>query len=320
MEPLISVIIPVYNVESFLEKCIDSVINQSYKNLQIILIDDGSTDHSGDICDRYKNIDKRILVIHQKNQGLSVARNTGLNYSKGDWIAFLDSDDWLESDAYEVLYDIADKHQADISSCLSRNCYYGAEKPVASDSCNIFEYNDINSIVREIRKKERLRVEVWNKLWKRELLEGIRFIPGQVSEDIHFDRIAFIRAKKIVHIDRTLHNYLVGRPGSTNSSFKVARFCVFDEYDEFINDLELRGCQEAAQMIRSMAIRYLLNMYIESVDKKQTTEIKKRIIDIFNVYYKQLLCSNYLEKAFRIFAISPCLYYFISKLKAKITR
>ena len=104
MEGKVSIIVPVYNVESYLNECIDSIINQTYRNLEIILIDDGSTDLSGEICDRYKEIDSRILVIHQKNQGAANAKNNGLDLATGDYISFVDSDDFIEKDMYKKLY------------------------------------------------------------------------------------------------------------------------------------------------------------------------------------------------------------------------
>ena len=318
MNNKISVIIPVYNVASYLEKCVKSVIAQSYTDLEIILVDDGSNDGSSEICDELKEIDSRIVVIHQENQGLSVARNTGLDRATGEWIAFLDSDDWIEKEAYEVLLSLAENYKADITSCLSRVVYSGEAEKETNDSGDIFDYDSLESIISELRKKERLRVEVWNKIWRRQLIGDVRFVPGQVSEDIHFDRLVFLKAGRIVHVDKTLHNYLVGRQGSTNSSFKIARFCVFNEYDQFISDLELRNCNEAALMIRSMAARYLLNMYIEAVDKRQPKETKEKIAWLFKKYYKLLRNTMYMEKAFQVFSVSPKLYYSISKMKAKM--
>ena len=320
MNNKISVIIPVYNVAPYLEKCVKSVINQSYGDLEIILVDDGSNDGSGKICDELKKTDSRIIVIHQENQGRSVARNRGLDRATGEWIAFLDSDDWLEMEAYEVLLSIAKNYNADITSCLSRVVYNGESNIESNESGDVYEYNDLMSIISELRKKERLRVEIWTKLWKRELIGDIRFVPEQISEEIHFDRLVFLKAGRIVHIDKTLHNYLVGREGSTNSSFKIERFCVFTEYDQFIHDLESREFNEAALMVCSMAARYLLNMYIEAVDKKQSSDVKKRIIVLFKSYYKQLIHTEYMENAFRAFSVSPKLYYSISKMKAKINK
>lgn len=114
---MISVIIPIYNVEEYLEKCVNSVLNQTYSDLEIILVDDGSTDNSGKICDELKNKDNRIIVIHQENQGLSAARNAGIAKALGEYIAFVDSDDYIMEDMYETLYKNLEKTDADISIC-----------------------------------------------------------------------------------------------------------------------------------------------------------------------------------------------------------
>ena len=119
MEQLVSVIVPVYNTEEYLDECIESIVFQTYKNLQIILIDDGSTDLSGKICDKWKELDKRIMVIHQKNIGVSGVRNVGLRESTGQWIAFVDSDDSVKNNYIEKLLDLSKRWKTDISCCLS---------------------------------------------------------------------------------------------------------------------------------------------------------------------------------------------------------
>ncbi len=115
-DKLISIIIPVYNVERYLRECIDSIIAQTYKNLEIILVDDGSSDKSGEICDEYSKKDSRIKVIHKKNGGLSDARNVALDIAKGDYIGFIDSDDYIEKDMFQILYNLAEEYNAEISS------------------------------------------------------------------------------------------------------------------------------------------------------------------------------------------------------------
>lgn len=114
---MISIIIPIYNVEKYLNKCIDSILNQTYSDLEIILVDDGSTDKSSEICEYYKEIDNRIRVIHKKNGGLSEARNVGIDIAKGEYIAFLDSDDWADENLYKRLYQLSQKYSSDISMC-----------------------------------------------------------------------------------------------------------------------------------------------------------------------------------------------------------
>lgn len=114
---VISVIVPVYKVEKFLDRCINSIIQQTFTNLEIILVDDGSPDRSGEICDEWKMKDKRIRVIHKENGGLSDARNKGLDVATGDYVAFIDSDDWIDPDMFQLLYDATQKYQADIAEC-----------------------------------------------------------------------------------------------------------------------------------------------------------------------------------------------------------
>ena len=120
-EPLISVIIPVYNVEEYLDKCIQSVLNQTYHNLQVVLVDDGSKDKSGEICDKYAKLDPRIQVIHQTNAGVSAARNVGLDTALGDYIAFVDGDDWIYQRMYEHLYGLMLQYEADIVQCAAES-------------------------------------------------------------------------------------------------------------------------------------------------------------------------------------------------------
>lgn len=114
-EKLLSVIVPVYKVEPYLHRCIDSIRNQTYKHLQIILVDDGSPDNCGKICDEYAELDARIIVVHQKNRGLSGARNTGLRYAKGEYVAFVDSDDWISSDMYQTLVNLVELNDLDMA-------------------------------------------------------------------------------------------------------------------------------------------------------------------------------------------------------------
>lgn len=123
---VISVIVPVYKVEKFLDRCINSIIQQTFTNLEIILVDDGSPDRSGEICDEWKMKDKRIRVIHKENGGLSDARNKGLDVATGDYVAFIDSDDWIDPDMFQLLYDATQKYQADIAECSWR-CIYSDE-------------------------------------------------------------------------------------------------------------------------------------------------------------------------------------------------
>ena len=216
--PLISVIIPVYNVEKYLEKCINSVIGQTYKNIEIIIVDDGSTDKSGLICDFFAGKDTRIVVIHKVNGGLSSARNAGLDIAKGDYIGFVDSDDWIEPDMYECLLCNMLKENADISVC---GVYYSRENKTKTDKdttsyCVLSRYEAICSTV---RNNGLIKVYAWNKLYSRHVFEKLRFPEGKTYEDWYTILPAIDAAKIIVVSMQPKYHYLK-RPGSiTNSEY-----------------------------------------------------------------------------------------------------
>lgn len=321
MDSLISVIIPVYNVELYIKRCIESVISQTYKNLEIILIDDGSTDKSGKICDWYLKKDNRIKVVHQKNQGLSVARNTGLNMATGDWIAFLDSDDWIAIDMYEKLLFLAKSNDADISSCNTINVDENGselEKKDYSDDIKIFNQKEM---IAGLLDQKYVRFEVWNKLWRKTLISNVRFVAGQVCEDVHFDRILFLKANKMVYIDHPYHFYLYKRPGNTNSSFKVQRFSIFDEFDSLIEDLNERQDIKSSEIVRCIAVRFSLLFYEEAIVSKQSLSIKKQLLDYFKKYYKLSIFKKYntLSATLKmiLFNINPILLIGIRKVQGR---
>ena len=177
---MISVVIPVYNVEKYLRQCLDSVINQTYSDLEILIVDDGSTDNSGIICDEYKR-DERVKVFHTENQGLSSARNYALDRLKGEYIAFLDSDDWLEQNALECMLTMAQNNSADVVVCeFYQEFVNKIIKPKGTFSEFIAEQEEIlDAMIVEHKFSE----DVWNKLYRARLFEGIRYPNGRVFED-----------------------------------------------------------------------------------------------------------------------------------------
>ena len=174
---LISIIIPVYNVEKYINKCLESVINQTYRNLEIILVDDGSEDKSGKICEEISIKDNRIRVIHKENGGLSDARNIGLDNSNGEYIAFIDSDDFIERDMIEFLYYNINKYDADISICS--NYIFDEEECIDNSTKEIKVYNRLE-ILKEVLLDEKIRSYAWNKMYKRDLFYNIIFPKGRV--------------------------------------------------------------------------------------------------------------------------------------------
>ncbi len=208
--PLISIIVPIYQVELYLEKCIDSIINQTYKNLEIILIDDGSPDRCGAICDEYAGKDSRIRVIHQKNGGLSAARNAGLDIAKGDYIQFVDSDDWIEPEACETVLTIAEEQHADIV-CFGF-CWLLPTGETTLVSVNSSSEIEEAAVIKQlICKKSVIRNFAWNKLFVRKLFDGVRFPVGRTYEDICVTYQLVHKADKIYATKAILYHYVLIR-------------------------------------------------------------------------------------------------------------
>ena len=203
---LISLIIPVYKVEKYLEKCIQSLINQTYENLQIILVDDGSPDNCGKICDEYAKKDHRIEVIHKSNGGLSDARNKGLEIAKGEYIGFVDSDDYIEADMYEVLYNLLKQYNADVSIC---NFYTVSQGKISIKNADngINEYNRIE-ILKEILLDKNIQSYAWNKLYKKELFDEIKYPIGKKYEDIGTTFYLLEKCNKVVVTGKPEYYYI----------------------------------------------------------------------------------------------------------------
>ena len=201
---MISIIIPVYNVEKYVRKCLDSVVNQTYKDLEILVIDDGSTDGSGKICDEYKK-DNKVRVFHTENRGLSAARNLGLDKAKGEWIGFVDSDDWIEPYMYEVLLKRAEKTGADIVAFKFYQEYVNkTEESVGSTVPFTVEGDDI---LKAILLERRFTEDVWNKFYRSTLFQSIRYPEGRIFEDYATTYKLLQKAKKLIYIPDCLTHY-----------------------------------------------------------------------------------------------------------------
>lgn len=207
MGSLISVIVPVYNVESYLEKSLTSLLNQTYKNIQIIIIDDGSTDGSGTICDHFCEKDSRIEVYHIPNQGVSNARNQGLDRSKGEYVYFLDPDDFLELRTLEVLYNQIKKDSADLVECSYFKNFMISKESVIHSNAKISSQEAIKSL---LLWNGYITSFCWDKLYIREKIGDIRFNPKlKVGEDDVFVFEYLLRCENVSVLDHPLYNYLI---------------------------------------------------------------------------------------------------------------
>ena len=209
-EPLISVIVPVYNVEEYLRICVDSIINQTYENLEIILIDDGSKDNSGKICDEYMKKDNRIIVIHQENKGVSVARNTGIQKASGKWVSFVDSDDWLEKNFVECLYENAIKYNSDVVFSGYNKVYKNSISKINFDG-NITKYSKYEFLEKVLNVQTGFGF-VHMKLVNSKFLKGIFFDEELVvAEDALFSIQLCENDLNFLHVPNSLYNYRVNK-------------------------------------------------------------------------------------------------------------
>ncbi len=252
MQPKISVIVPIYKVESFLRKCINSILDQTYSNLEIILVDDGSPDKCGEICDRYAKQDSRIRVIHKTNGGLSDARNAALDIATGEYIGFVDSDDWIAPDMYEYLLNGALKYQKDISMCEYYNVYKKDEIATRRYEDEIFDTKSAMEALFRLR----IGNYAWNKLFKRELWLDIRFPVGKNYEDVlTFYRI-LEKSNGIVALKEPKYFYLDNNSGIVhNPSIANKISCVWARMERFDN-VGLRYPQSTDVLYREI-FRYL---------------------------------------------------------------
>lgn len=228
MKPSVSVIIPVYNVLNYLERCINSVRSQTWHNLEILLIDDGSTDGSGAACDYVASQDDRIKVVHQKNAGLSAARNVGLDLATGDFLTFVDSDDWVHPRYVEAMMDAQANSHARMVICQWIPCS-GEQDPSAS--VGKIEIIDRDEAIPRMLKGE--WVSAWAKLYHRSLFEDLRFPVGKYNEDYAILIYLFERCDVICLIPDVLYYYFKREGSITHSLLNVHSF------DEFINGMDV---------------------------------------------------------------------------------
>lgn len=202
MNKTISVIVPVYNVASYLPQCLESILNQDYEDLQVLLIDDGSTDDSGAICDRFAVRDSRIQVIHQKNGGAASAKNAGLRVATGKYLSFVDSDDYLEPDVYGFLVKTLEEAQADAVQGAFQEVYRSRRevRPLKPETLEGFDY-----LLRF--PKDFSCALLWNKLYRREIYGGVFFEEGHKIDDEYFTYQGFLQPRRVVCTDRVIYNY-----------------------------------------------------------------------------------------------------------------
>ncbi|MCQ2107275.1 MAG: glycosyltransferase [Fibrobacter sp.] len=265
-EPLISVIIPVYKVETYLDQCVQSVVDQTYRNLEIILVDDGSPDTCPVMCDKWAERDSRIKVVHKTNGGLGDARNAGLEVATGDYIGFVDSDDWCEKDMYQSLLDSCVKNDAPLSICnvfVDWECGWPTEKTVFAEAAKCLAGKD----ALRMYLADDLTAWAWNKLYRSDLKEFLQY-PKQSYEDIPVARALFSKVEKVALTGDCHYHYRQRQGSIVNSKVNVSQFKLIEELRENVKLAKSFGLEkEAVARLTVSAFNFLEKICANPTDE-----------------------------------------------------
>ena len=275
---LISIIVPVYNVEKYLKKCIDSIVNQTYKNLEIILVDDGATDRSGEICDELAKLDNRIKVYHKENGGLSDARNYGVERATGDYIGFVDSDDYIDAEMYEKLYEAITKEDADVAECNFNFIY--PNRAVKYTNEKYYLVLDRSKYVEEYINMDKLFGSACTKLMKKELARKLHFPKGKLYEDGFYSLDLMKVGRRFVILDAPFYNYVMREGSITNSRFNEKNLDLLEITNNIYNYVAVNypSLKKAAARRKMYSYFNILDLIILSTDyrnKEYFIKIKK---------------------------------------------
>ena len=326
-QPLISVIVPSYNVEKYLERCFKAFLDQTYKNLEIILVNDASTDNTGILCDEFAESHSFVKVLHNaKNGGLSVARNVGLDHATGKYIGFIDPDDDFSPDFFEKFYNFSVLNNCDIVICGRCQIYQKKEKATIlhSEKNQVLDKNEVMQML----FNDTLGSQAWEKFFKKDLWDGIRFIPGRIyAEDVAIMHLVFDRAQRIGSIAEPLYYYYVNDATLTTTfrPFKwMSLYLAFKErlefaemkYPEMIEELQIKTIGFARLTLdnylqkRDQCDEPYMNEIIERVTKNRKKALKSPYMKWYNKLVILFYCCSPKLYARSVKYIHKLFYYF----------
>ena len=288
--PLISVIIPVYNVELYLERCIDSILKQSYDDLEIILINDGSNDSCPRLCDEYAEKDPRAKVIHKQNEGVSVARNIGIRIAKGAFLSFVDADDHLSTDFYKIMYTCLYKTNADIVMCDYLITKDGGHPVKQEPKTRQKIYHGHKEIMKLFFGRDSTKAVIsCNKLYKKELFNGIEFPKGWRYEDEATIYKVLYRCDRLAEISNKLYYYYQREESFTNRKISVDNLVLFTILDQVVQFYQSKGEQalERDAKVRYFKMIKIFQYKIRCQGGKTDLAVKKRLEDLYESKLKQ---------------------------------
>ncbi|MDD6729159.1 MAG: glycosyltransferase family 2 protein [Eubacteriales bacterium] len=307
--PLISIIIPVYKTEKYLDRCVESVVNQTYKNLEIILVDDGSPDKCPAMCDAWTEKDNRIKTYHIENKGVANARNFALGVATGDYIGFVDSDDYIEPNMYQFLLNAVLENDAEITVC---GYQINDEADVDVNLRTVSQFDAL----KEVCVGDYKYGVLWNKLYKKKVLKGVEMPPLVCCEDLVYNYYAFKNAKNIVECDSKLYHYFQNDDSTVHGNFSYGAFdaiiskrIIFEnEQSSNLREYAIKGIVSSCFIVLSGCIQN--NAFHEDMQK---------LIDFIVSHKKEILKSNLYSKKDKIkiiiLWIFPSFYKYIVKQK-----
>ena len=325
-QDLISLIVPVYNVEKYLDRCMESVLRQTYHNLEIILVDDGSTDSSPAKCEEYAKRDSRVKVIHKQNGGLSDARNAGLKIATGDYIGYVDSDDWIERDMYARMHQACTEHHAQIAVCRYFREYQ--DRTVSGGDGSVVPLSREELLEAYISGHDRYVIynSVWSKLFWRDLVKGMTFPKGRNSEDIMYTTRAFCAVEQAVYLDQCFYHYVIDREGSIMNAAQGERM-FRDEipfWREHISCIRAMVSPQMADLAGYHFQRRLLFYYIDARNRKNkemasglVTELRKDKAEMDRIYGSGIVSRGDRMRR-KLFFLSPSAYVMVVWLYDRI--
>lgn len=318
MNPLISVIVPIYNVEKYLARCVDSIINQTYKNLEIILVDDGSPDRCPQMCDDYAKKDSRIKVVHKNNGGLSDARNAGMVVATGEYISFIDSDDYVSDDFFECLLDVMNKENSDIAECSVVKFYEDNRFDEFSDDLSVKTY-DTQDAMSALIAENPFHQHVWNKLYKTELVKDIPYAVGKLNEDEFWTYRVFGRANKVARINKTMYYYFQRSSSIMGVGYNIRRLDALEgkanrqKYIE--NNFPDLSTQAKIDLYGSCMFAYQSVLkFMSGADKKKALELIRKYRKMYNLSFDEIKLAD--KSARKYFYLAKCNFGFCCKFRA----
>ena len=307
----ISIVVPVFNAEKYLPECLDSILNQEYKNLEIICVDDGSTDKSSEILDLYVTIDDRIKVIHKKNTGVSDSRNVGLKKATGDFIGFVDADDFVEAGMFGCLQELLQRHNADIAICAFTN-----GKNYNDDSEIIL---DQKQAIIELDKGDLYMGHLHNKLFRRDVWENTWLDPEiRIWEDLLVLHYVFARASKVIYTSKGLYNYRIDDNSALRKGFSESYLTVLKS-GEYILDFYRKNMPDMisyGMLTYSTSRYYVINKIVDSGVRKQYSELTSDLTKEYRNSFNRRLykCKSTEANIYRrALSINLYLYLFVKK-------